>query len=371
MNRRHWLQATSFGALGPALATLSATFSAALPSAAHAAAGPLKIGFIYPGPISNVGWTFQHDLGRKLVEKTYGKQVETVFVESVPESADAERVIRQLIADGCKMIFTTSFGFMEPTLKVAKDFPDVIFEHATGYKMAKNVGIYQTRFYEGAYLLGMLAGKMTKSNSLGFVASFPIPEVLRNINAFTHGARSVNPKAHTKVVWINSWYDPTRERDAAVALSGQGCDVFYQNTDSPAIVQFAQSKGLYAFGQDSDMASFGPKAHLSANTVNWGVYYVEKVKAALAGQWKPEDTKWGMKEGMIELPALNPAVPADVARLFNDKKAAILAGKFHPFGGVVKDQAGAIKVAAGQVISEAELWSMKWYVEGVDGKLPG
>jgi basic membrane protein A len=335
MNRRHWLQATSFGALGPALASIAT----ALPTAARAAGAPLKIGFIYSGPISNVGWTFQHDLGRKLVEKTYGKQVETVFVESVPESADAERVIRQLIADGCKM--------------------------------AKNVGIYQTRFYEGAYLLGMLAGKMTKSNSLGFVASFPIPEVLRNINAFTHGARSVNPKAHTKVVWINSWYDPTRERDAAVALSGQGCDVFYQNTDSPAIVQFAQSKGLYAFGQDSDMASFGPKAQLSANTVNWGVYYVEKVKAALAGQWKPEDTKWGMKEGMIELPALNPAVPADVARLFNDKKAAILAGKFHPFGGVVKDQSGAIKVAEGQVISEAELWSMKWYIEGVDGKLPG
>jgi basic membrane protein A len=367
MNRRHWLQATSFGALGPALATLAT----ALPTAARAAGAPLKIGFIYSGPVSNVGWTYQHDLGRKLVEKTFGKQVETVFVESVPESAEAERVIRQLVADGCKMVFTTSFGFMEPTLKVAKDFPDVIFEHATGYKMAKNVGVYQSRFYEGAYLLGMVAGKMSKSNSLGFVASFPIPEVLRNINAFTHGARSVNPKAHTKVVWINSWYDPTRERDAAVALTGQGCDVFYQNTDSPAIVQLAQSKGLYAFGQDSDMASFGPKAQLTANTVNWGVYYVAKVKAALAGQWKAEDTKWGMKEGMIELPALNPVVPADVAKLFNAKKAEILAGSFHPFGGVVKDQAGAIKVAAGQTITDAELWGMKWYIEGVDGKLPG
>ncbi|MDO9005046.1 MAG: BMP family ABC transporter substrate-binding protein [Aquabacterium sp.] len=366
MKRRQWLQATALGTLAPALSTLGAL----TPLSARAAAKPLKIGFIYPGPVSNVGWTFQHDLGRKLVEKTFGAQVQTVFVENVPESNDAERVIRQLVMDGCTMIFTTSFGFMESTLKVAQEFPDVIFEHATGYKMAKNVGIYQTRFYEGAYLIGMVAGRMTKTNNLGFVASFPIPEVLRNINAFTHGARSVNPKVRTKVVWINSWYDPARERDAAMALSGQQCDVFYQNTDSPAIVQLAQTKGLYAFGQDSDMRAFGPKAHLTANTVNWGVYYVHKVRQALVGQWKAEDTKWGMKEGMIELPALNPVVPPDVAKLFNDKKAAILAGQFHPFRGPVKDQAGALKIAAGQTISDSELWGMKWYVEGVDGKLP-
>ena len=337
---------------------------------AHAAAEPLKIGFIYPGPIANVGWTFQHELGRKLIEKEFGPRIQTVFVENVPESTDAERVIRQLVADGCKMIFTTSFGFMESTLKVAKDHPEVIFEHATGYKMAKNLGIYQTKFYEGAYLLGMLAGKMTKKNTLGFVASYPIPEVLRNINAFTHGARSVNPAAKTKVIWINSWYDPTRERQAADALIGQGADVLYQNTDSPAVVQLAQTKGLYAFGQDSDMTRFGPKAHLTANTVNWGVYYRLKVRQALEGKWKAEDTKWGMKEGMIELAALNPAIPPDVLKLFNEKKAAILAGSFHPFRGVVKDQTGKVKVAAGQVISEAELWSMKWYIEGVEGALP-
>jgi basic membrane protein A len=368
MNRRHWLQATSLGALAPVIATPALSL---LGSPARAADAPLKIGFVYSGPISNVGWTYQHDLGRKLVEKTFGKQVETVYVESVPESTEAERVIREMVANGCKLIFTTSFGFMEPTLKMAKEFPDVIFEHATGYKMARNVGIYQSRFYEGAYLLGILAGKTTKSNALGFVAPFPIPEVLRNINAYTLGARSVNPKVHTKVVWINSWYDPTRERDAAAALIGQGCDVLYQGTDSPAIVQLAQSKGLYAFGQDSDMASFGPKAQLTANTVNWGVYYVAKVKSVLAGQWKAEDTKWGMKEGMIELPTLNPVVPADVAKLFHTRKAEILAGTFKPFGGVVKDQAGAVKVPAGQDISEAELWGMKWYTEGVDGKLPG
>ena len=375
MNRRQWLQHASSLAAAPTLASagaLSALSSVLLPGQALSAvsAAPLKIGFVYPGPVSNVGWTHQHDLGRKLVEKTFGPKVQTVFVENVPESTDAERVIRQLVADGCKMIFTTSFGFMEPTLKAARDYPDVIFEHATGYKMAPNVGIYQTRFYEGAYLIGMLAGRMTKTNKLGFVASYPIPEVLRNINAFTHGARSVNPNAATKVIWINSWYDPTRERDAAVALTGQQCDVFYQNTDSPAIVQMAQSKGLYAFGQDSDMSGFGPKAHLTANTVNWGVYYVHKVRQALAGQWKPEDTKWGMKEGMIELPALNAAVPADVARAFNERKAEILAGRFHPFAGPLKDQAGAIKVAAGKTIPDSELWGMKWYVEGVDGKLP-
>ncbi|RZL08418.1 MAG: BMP family ABC transporter substrate-binding protein [Rubrivivax sp.] len=368
MKRRQWLQATALGTVAP-VSTLSLLGSAS--SSAMAAPGkPYKIGFIYPGPVSNVGWTFQHDLGRKLVEKTFGQQVDTVFVENVPESNDAERVIRQLCVDGCQMVFTTSFGFMESTLKVAQDFPDVHFEHATGYKMARNVGIYQTRFYEGAYLIGMLAGRLSKTNQLGFVASYPIPEVLRNINAFTHGARSVNPKVRTKVVWINSWYDPARERDAALALTGQQCDVLYQNTDSPAIVQLAQAKGLYAFGQDSDMRAFGPKAHLTANTVNWGVYYVHKVRQALAGQWKPEDTKWGMKEGMIELPALNPVVPPDVAKLFNDKKAEILAGRFHPFAGPVTDQAGALKIAAGKTITEPELWGMKWYVAGVDGKLP-
>jgi len=370
MQRRQWLQAAALGAVAPATATLSALGGALTATPARAAGAPLKIGFIYPGPISNVGWTYQHELGRKLVDKTFGGQVQTVCVENVPESTDAERVIRQLIADGCRLIFTCSFGFMEPTMKVARDHPEVIFEHATGYKMAKNVGIYQTRFYEGAYLIGMLAGRMSKTNKLGYVAPFPIPEVLRNVNAFTHGARSVNPKASTKVIWINSWYDPTRERDAALALLGQQCDVFYQNTDSPAIVQLAQSEGLYAFGQDSDMTRFGPKAHLTANVVNWGVYYVHKVRQVLAGKWKPEDTKWGMKEGMIELPPLNPAVPPELAKLFNERQAEILAGRFHPFAGVVKDQSGAVKVPSGQVISENELWSMKWYVEGVEGKLP-
>lgn len=361
MQRRQFLR-TAAGLAAPAVA---GPVLAAAP-----AATPLKIGFVYSGPVADVGWTHQHDLGRRLVEKEFGARVQTVYVENVPESPDAERVIRQLADQGCRMIFTTSFGFMQPTLRAAADFPEVVFEHATGYTSAPNVGLYQTRFYEGAYLLGLLAGRMTKTNTLGFVASFPIPEVLRNINAFTLGARSVNPAVKTKVVWVASWYDPARERDAAVALGAQGCDVFYQNTDSPSVVQHAQAKGLYAFGQDSDMTRFGPKAHLTANTVNWGVYYRHKVAQVLAGRWKPEDTKWGMKEGMIELPPLNPVVPADVAQRFETTRAAILAGRFHPFSGPVKDQAGTVRVAAGQVIAEPELWGMKWYVEGVDGRLP-
>ena len=333
-------------------------------------AEPLKIGFVYSGPVGDVGWTHQHDLGRKMVEKEFGARVKTVFVENVPESADAERVIRQLVTDGCKMVFTTSFGFMEPTVKVARDFPEVVFEHATGYKTAKNLGVYQSRFYEGAYLLGVVAGKMTKSNSLGFVASFPIPEVLRNIDAWTLGARSVNPGVKTKVIWVNSWYDPPREKEAAEALADQGADVLYQNTDSPAIVQVAQAKGLYAFGQDSDMSTYGPKAELTANTVNWGVYYVKKVKDVLDGTWKSEDTKWGMKEGMIEVSPLNAGVPADVAHLFEDRKAAIKAGTFNPFTGPVKDNGDTVKIADGQAITENELWSLNWYVAGVEGKLP-
>ncbi|RZL31693.1 MAG: BMP family ABC transporter substrate-binding protein [Rubrivivax sp.] len=362
MQRRQFLQHTGAGLAVPALGLGAA--------AAHAANAPLKIGFIYPGPVADVGWTFQHDLGRKMVEAEFGAKVKTVFVEKVPEGPDAERVIRQLIDDGCTMIFTTSFGFMEPTVRVAADFPNVAFEHCSGYKTAPNLGIYQTRFYEGAYLLGMLAGKRTKSNTLGYVAPFPIPEVIRNLNAFVLGARAVNPKVNAKVVWINSWFDPPKEREAAQALMNQGADVMYQNTDSPAIVQLAQSKGLWAIGQDSDMARFGPNAQLSANVLNWGVYYVHKVRQKLAGQWKAEDTKWGMKEGIVQLGVLGPAVPKEVLPAFEERKAAILAGKFHPFTGPISDQTGKVRVAAGQIVSEQELWTMKWYSDAIVGKQP-
>lgn len=360
MNRRRLLLASGLAAATPTL----------WPIAARGANEKLKVGFIYSGPVADSGWTYQHDLGRKMVEKEFGSKVETVFVEKVPESAEADRVIRQLASDGCGLIFTTSFGFMEPTIRIAADFPDVAFEHCSGYKTAKNVGIYQTRFYEGAYLLGILGGKMTKSNTLGYVAPFPIPEVIRNLSAWVIGARSVNPKAGAKVVWVNSWYDPGRERDAAQALMDQGADVMYQNTDSTSVVQLAQAKGLYAFGQDSDMTRFGPKAHLSGNTLNWGVYYVHKVRQRLAGQWKSEDTKWGMKEGIVQVVAPNAEVPKDLVALFEQKKAAIMSGSLHPFTGPIKDTAGTMRVAAGKTLGEDELWTMKWYADGVLGKQP-
>jgi basic membrane protein A and related proteins len=348
---------------------LAAAASSLLPQQAFAA-DKLKIGFIYPGPIADSGWTYQHDLGRKMVEKEFGSKVETVFVEKVPESADAERVIRDLIATGCKMIFTTSFGFMDPTIKVAADFPNVVFEHCSGYKTAANVGIYQTRFYEGAYLLGILAGHKTKTNVLGYVAPFPIPEVIRNLDAFVLGAKSVNPKVTAKVVWVNTWYDPVKEQEAALSLINNGADMLYQNTDSTAVVQLAESKGVYAFGQDSDMSRFGPRAHLSGNTLNWGVYYVHKVRQLLEGKWKSEDTKWGMKEGIVQVVKPNKEVPAAALGVFEKTKANILTGKFHPFTGPIKDTEGKIRVAAGKTITEDEIWQMKWYVDGIVGKQP-
>ena len=271
------------------------------------AADPLKVAFVYLGPVGDGGWTYQHDLGRLALEKEFGDKIKTTYVENVPETADAERVIRQLAVDGNQLIFTTSFGYMDPTIKVAKMFPKVKFEHATGFKAAKNVTAYQARFYEGAYLLGVVAGKMTKTNTLGFVGSFPIPEVVRNINAFTLGARSVNPNIKTKVIWVDTWYDPGKERQAAETLVAQGADFMAQNTDSPAIVQVAEEKKVHAFGWDSDMAKYGPNAHMTANTQNWGVYYIDEVKKVLDGSWTGDrHIHWGIHEGMV---VLMPSIP--------------------------------------------------------------
>ncbi len=334
------------------------------------AAEPLKVAFVYLGPVGDGGWTYQHDQGRLAIEKEFGSKIKTTFVENVPETADAERVIRQLAADGNQIIFTTSFGYMDPTIKVAKSFPKVHFLHATGYKTAPNVGTYQTRFYEGAYLLGVIAGKMTKSNTLGFVGSFPVPEVVRNLDAYTLGAQSVNPKIKTKVVWVNTWYDPGKERQAAETLVAQGADFLAQNTDSPAVVQVAQEKGVHAFGWDSDMAKYGAKAHLTANTENWGVYYSKVIKDELGGTWKPEQTLWGIREGLVVLSPLSASVPADVQKLFNDKKQAIVDGKLMPFAGPLKDNSGAVKVAAGSVLPIGDMMSINWLVDGVDGSLP-
>lgn len=335
-----------------------------------AQADPLKVAFVYVGPVGDAGWTYAHDQGRLALEKELGDKVKTTYVESVPEGADAERVIRQLAADGNQLIFTTSFGYMEATLKVAKTFPKVKFEHATGYKTAKNLGVYESKFFEGAYLLGILAGAMSKSGTLGFVGSFPIPEVLRNINAFTLGAQSVNPKIRTKVIWVNTWYDPGKERQAAETLVAQGADVMCQNTDSPGTLQVAQEKGVYACGWDSDMARFAPKAQLSANINNWGPYYIKTTKDVLAGTWKPAETKWGIAEDTVKLAPVLPVVPAEATKTFNEKMVAIKEGRFHPFQGPVSDQSGAVKVPAGSVLPLGELMSMNWYVAGVEGSIP-
>ena len=355
-----------------ALAALAAA-SLAFPmtAAAQAKAGePLKIGFVYVSPIGDAGWTFQHDTGRKEMEKALGGKVVTKYIESVPEGADAERVIRELAQSGHQLIFTTSFGYMNPTIKVAQTFPKHMFEHATGYKTAKNVGTYNARFYEGRYLAGIVAGKMTKTNVAGYVSAFPIPEVVMGINAFARGMRSVNPKAEVKVVWVNSWYDPGREKEAADSLIAQGADVLTHHTDSTAAVQAAEAKKLYAVGYHSDMSKYGPNAQLTAVTHNWGDVYTRTAQAAVEGKWK-SDSEWlGIKEGVIRMAPFNKVVPQDVQDLVKKTEAEIKSGKFHPFTGPVKDNAGKERIAAGKVLDDATLNKMDYYVEGVQGKLP-
>jgi basic membrane protein A and related proteins len=340
-----------------------------LPPAA-AADTPLKVGFVYVGPIGDAGWTYQHDSGRREMEKALAGKVTSQYVESVPEGVDAERVIGELARAGNKIIFTTSFGYMNPTIKVAKQFPNTDFEHATGYKTDKNVGIYNARFYEGRYLAGIVAGKMTKSNIGGYVAAFPIPEVVMGINAFTRGMRSVNPKAEVKVIWVNSWFDPGREREAAETLVSQGADVLTHHTDSTAVVQAAEAKNVYAVAYHSDMSKYGPHAHLTAVTHQWGAYYTRAVQSVIDGTWKPGNVWGGIKEGMIRMAPFNPIVPKDVQDLVNKTAADIGAGKLHPFTGPMKDSDGKERLAAGKVISDDVLSKMDYYVEGVQGKLP-
>ncbi len=360
MLRRHWMTLT-ISLVGAALL---------LAAGALQAAEPLKVGFVYVSPIGDAGWTYQHDQGRKALEKALGDKVVTKFVESVPEGADAERVIREFASSGHKLIFTTSFGYMNPTLKVAPQFPNVIFMHATGYKQAKNVGIYNARFYEGRYLTGVVAGKMTKTNVAGYVAAFPIPEVLQGINAFMRGMRSVNPKAELKVIWVNSWFDPGREREATLTLISQGADVVTHHTDSTAVVQAAEEKGVWSVGYHSDMSKYGPKTQLTATTHHWGNFYVKMAQEVIAGTWKPTNVWGGIKEGMISLAPINAAVPQEVKAQVAKIEKDIAAGKFHPFAGPVKDQDGNVRVPAGKRMSDDEMQKMDFYVEGVQGKLP-
>jgi simple sugar transport system substrate-binding protein len=341
---------------------------ALLGSMTGAAMAADNVGFVYVSPIGDAGWTYQHDLGRLQLEKETG--VTTSFVENVPEGPDAERVIREMAKRGDKVVFATSFGFMNYALKVSKTFRKTAFVHATGYKMGKNMGLVNARFYEGRYLTGVIAGEMTKSNVLGYVAAFPIPEVMQGINAFIQGARSVNPKAELRVIWVNSWFDPGKERQAALTLLSQEADVITHHTDSTAVVQAAEDQGKYAFGYHSDMAKYGPKAHLTATTHLWGDYYVKTVKEVLAGTWTPTSVWGGYKEGMIALAPLNDAIPAELQDRIREMEKQMTAGTLHPFAGPVVDQGGKTVVAAGKNMTDDQLNSMNYYVQGVVSKVP-
>ena len=346
--------------------------AAAPASAAAPKPEPLKIAFAYVGPVGDGGWTFAHDNGRKALEKEFGDKIVTSFVEKVPEAADAERVFRDMVGQGNKLIFGTTFGYMEPMLKVAADTKDVKFEHATGYKTAENMRTYDSRTYEGAYMAGVIAGKMTKSNTLGVVASIPIPEVIRNINSFTLGAQSSNPKVKTKVVWVNGWFDPPKETEAATSLINGGADVLFQNTDSPAVLKTAEAKGKRAFGWDSDMTAYGPKAHLASAVINWGPYYIKATKEALEGKWTGGGhTWWGVKEGAINIVSIAEDVPADTKAKVEEVKKGLADGSFAIWKGPITDNTGKVQVEKDAVADDKFLSGLNFYVKGVEGKIPG
>ena len=343
----------------------------AAPAAAAPKAEPLKIAFAYVGPVGDGGWTFAHDNARKAVEKEFGDKIVTSFVENVPESADAERVIRDMASQGNKVIFGTTFGYMETMLKLAPEFKDVKFEHATGYKTADNMRTYDSRTYEGAYMAGVIAGKMSTSGTLGVVASVPIPEVIRNINSFTLGAQSSNPKIKTKVVWVNEWFNPPKETEAATSLINGGADVLFQNTDSPAVLKTAQDKGKRAFGWDSDMTAYGPKAHLASAVINWTPYYIKATKDALEGTWTTGGVWWGVKEGAIDLVSIAEDVPAETKAKVDEVKAGLKDGSFSIWKGPLLDNTGKTLLKKDEVADDKFLSGVNFYVKGVEGKVPG
>ena len=347
--------------------------TAAAPAAAPAPAPaePLKIAFAYVGPVGDGGWTFAHDNGRKAIEKEFGNKIVTSFVEKVPESADAERVLRDMVGQGNKLIFGTTFGYMEPMLKVAADHKDVKFEHATGYKTSDNLRTYDSRTYEGAYMAGVIAGAMTKTNTLGVVGSIPIPEVVRNINSFTLGAQSVNPKVKTKVVWVGDWFNPPKETEAATALINGGADVLMQNTDSSAVLQTAEKMGKRAFGWDSDMTAYGPKAHLGSAIINWAPYYIKATRDALEGKWTTGQVWWGVKEGAIDMVSVAADVPDETKKRIDTIRAGLKDGTFQIWKGPIADNTGKELLAKDAVADDKFLGGINWYVKGVEGKVPG
>ena len=377
INRRQFLKYASLAGAGFAFTACtqggnsSSTSVESSPASPVAANEPLKVGFIYVGPVGDFGWTYAHDLGRREMEANLKDKVKTTFVENVSEGADAERVIRQLALDGNKLIFTTSFGYMNPTIKVAKDFQNVAFEHCTGYKRAANVGTYSGRFEEPRYLTGMIAGKMTKSNVIGYIGAYPIPEVIRGIGAFTQGVRATNPEAKVRVIWVQSWYDPAKEREAAQALVNLGADVLAQHTDSAAPVQFAEEKKVISvFGYNTDMSKFGAKAHLTSAINKWGKFYTQKAQSVINGTWKPEDVWYGIGEDMVDISPMNERIPPDVQALVMGKRQEFINGTAHPFDGPVKDSSGAVRVPEGKVLDDKAQLAMNWYVEGIEGSIP-
>jgi len=329
-----------------------------------------KVGFVYVGPVGDFGWSYEHNEGRKAVEEAFGDKVETMFVESVPEGADSERVMTQMALDGADLIFTTSFGYMDPTINVAKKFPNVKFEHATGYKQADNVAIYSARFYEGRSVIGHIAGHMTKTNTIGYIASFPIPEVIRGINAAYIAAKKVNPDVKLKIVWAYTWFDPAKEADAATALIEQGADIIMQHTDSPAAMTIAEEKGMYAFGQASDMKQFGPTARLSSIIDDWAPYYIARTQAVMDGTWESTSTWDGIKEGMVGIGDFSNDIPADVQASARALKEALMSGSTHSFTGPVNKQDGSAWLAAGETADDGTLLGMNFYVEGIEGSVP-
>ncbi len=338
-------------------------------AAASAQEDKTKACFVYVGPIGDFGWSYQHDQGRLAVEEHFGDKVETAYLENVSEGPDAERAIERFAREGCDIIFTTSFGFMDPTIKVAAKYPDVKFEHSTGFKTAENVGIYNARFYEGRYIIGQIAAKMSETGVAGYIVSFPIPEVVMGINAFMLGAQSVDPDFKVKIVWVNSWFDPGKEADAAKALFDQGADIIVQHTDSTAPLQVAEERGLKGFGQASDMIAFAPNAQLTAIVDNWAPHYIKSVQAVMDGTWKAGDVWAGIADGDVLMsPYTN--MPEDVAAAAEEMEQKIASGEFHPFTGPIYDQAGELRVKEGEVMSDPDLLGMNWYVQGIDDQLP-
>jgi len=335
------------------------------------AADPLRVCFLYSNPIGESGWTYQQELARRELAAAMDDKITTKYVENIAEGPDAERVIRNFVQEGCKLIFTPSFGFMEPTVKVARQAPkDVIFMNGTGYKTAPNLGVYNARYHEARYLEGVIAGHMSKKGDVGYVGAFPIPEVLQGINAFTLGLRSVNPKAQVRLIWVNAWYDPGKERDAANALVKLGVDTLAYATSGVSIVTTGEEKGIYTLGYYSDMSKFGPKTNLTSVEMTWGAYYKQVVGDVLAGRWKSGHVMGGLKDGMIRLAPLNPTVPADVRQKVAKLTQDIADGRLNPFAGPIVDQSGKTRVAAGQVISDADLSNMNFLVQGIEGLLP-